>query len=359
MKLKSIVFMTATLIHAQAQSAPHDLFLQADDFKKTDSALQLTVALDAVNDTVDVFDLRQSEGISDDRGDYFGGHIHALYALNPTWQIEAAYHYREIDYAPDTNTIHTSLIGLRYTPHFSFLDKNDALTFRTSIWANRAEELKKSSATIVSGQRFETLSVHQPQDLQLQFDTLFSRKIDHMNQINAFASLGYSKVEVDQLNLQAKQGNCLIDINIDRNNQFTGSLLPPCGHGVVIGDAHQYNLDINKDLNYSSMYASFGGSWNWRYQNFESQLAYQYQYIWRNDIDDRIQNFGQNTIKDNHSIGLKLSYALHPKLTAFVQGEMYQHNFIGQIPFLYNGTTASRLERRYGLASFGLRLHSF
>ena len=208
--------------------------------------------------------------------------------------------------------------------------------------------------------------MEKPQDLQLQFDALFSRKIDHMNQVNAFASLGYSKVEVERLKLRTRYKGCLADIQVGSNNQYVGQLAERCNiDGLIVnqteilGDANDYGLDVDKDLNYDSYFASLGGSWNWRYQQFESQIAYQYQRLWRKDIDDRVAQFGNSAIKDNHSLGLKLSYDVTPRMTAFVQGELYQHNFIGQIPFLYNGTTASRLDRRYGLASLGLRLHHF
>jgi len=101
------------------------------------------------------------------------------------------------------------------------------------------------------------------------------------------------------------------------------------------------------------------GSWNWRYRQFESQLAYQYQRLWRNDIDDRVSNFGNSPIKDNHTLGAKFSYDFSPHVTGFIEGQVFQRNFVGDIPFLYNGVTASRLDKRYGLASVGITLHSF
>lgn len=366
MNLKTLCLALGACASGYTLAAPNDLFLQANDFKAQDSALQLTVALDAVNDTIDVFDMRQSEGVSGERGDYIGGHIAAEYQLNPKWSIEGSYYYRDIDLAPDTNTIHSALLGVRYQPELPFLAHNDAIAFRASVWGNRSDELTKSSPTRVNTHTFDQVSVTKPQDLQLQFDALFSRKIDHMNQVNAFASLGYSKVEIENLKMRTLYQGCLADINVGSNNQYTGQLAAPCKIGgstvhqlEITGDAKDYGLEVDKDLNYDSYFASLGGSWNWRYQQFESQIAYQYQYLWRQDIDDRVAQFGNSAIKDNHQLGLKLSYDLNPKMSAFVQGELYQHNFVGQIPFLYNGTTASRLDKRYGLASIGLRLHSF
>ena len=366
MKIKYLIIALTTLSSSYALAAPNDLFLQASDFKKNNHPLKLGIAVDAVNDTIDVLDMRQSEGVSGDRGDYLGGQITAEYQFHPDWRIEGRYDYREIDFAPDTNTIHSGLLGIRYQPQFSFLDKNDALAFRASMWGNQSDELTKSSPTRVNQNTFERVSVEQPQDLQLQLDALLSRKIDHMNQVNAFASLGYSKVELDHLNINARYRGCLANIHVDRSNHYTGQLLENCIiDGAVVndvestGNATEYGLDVNQDLNYDSYFASLGGSWNWRYQQFESQLAYQYQRLWREDIDGRVAQFGNRPVKDNHSLGLKLSYDFTPRITAFVQGELYQHNFVGHIPFLYNGVTASRLDRRYGLASLGLKLHSF
>ena len=366
MKLKYLALALSTGLSSYSVAAPNDLFLQADDFKKQDSALHVTVAVDAVNDAIDLFDMRQSEGVKGDRGDYIGGHIAAEYQLNSNWRVEGSYYYRDIDLAPDTNSIHSGLIGLRYQPELAFLDPNDAVAFRASVWGNRSDELSKSTPTQVNAHSFNKVTVEQPQDLQLQFDALFSRKIDHMNQVNAFASLGYSKVEVERLKLRTRYQGCLADISVASNNQYTGQLAEPCRIGGSIvhqleieGDAKDYGLEVDKDLNYDSYFASLGGSWNWRYQQFESQIAYQYQRLWRKDIDDRVAQFGNSAIKDNHQFGVKLSYDLSPNMSAFVQGELYQHNFVGQIPFLYNGTTASRLDRRYGLASVGLRLHRF
>jgi hypothetical protein len=365
MKLKAIFITAGTLLSSSIYAAPNDAFLQASEFKPSESPLRVTLALDAVNDTLDVFDFRESEGVTGTLGDYLGANIQAQYQLNPQWSLEGQYYYRDIDTSPDTNTIHTGLFGVRYTPELN-LAKGDSVALRASIWGNRADELKRSPRTMVNQHSFENIVVDQPQDLQLQLDGLFSRKIDHMNQVNGFVSAGYSKVEVDSLNMRARYRGCLADIHVRSNNYYTGHLAEPCviGGAVVTdlnieGDATDYGLDMNQDMNYDSFYASFGGSWNWRYQNFESQLAYQYQRLWRDGVDDRVSKQGHTSVEDNHTFGLKLSYDLSPNATAFVKGEVYESNFVGQIPFLYNSTTASNLDRRYGLATVGVTLHGF
>ncbi len=364
---KFALFCGFALVSHQCLAAPNDLFLQAKDLNSTsNTALKVTISADAVNDTLDVFDIRKSEGVTDQSaGDYQGFNIAALYRFTPNWAVEASFWQREIEYTQDTNKLQSALLGVRFTPQLS-LQPSSGLTFRGSIWANRADALSKTSPTRVNQHTFNQVNVENPEDLQIQLDAIFSKKLDHMNQLNAFASAGYSKVKVNAVNIQAKQQGCLMNIAIDSSNQYFGNLAQPCLSGnitltdlYVQGNANEYGLDIQQDLNYDSYFASLGGSWNWRYAKFESQLAYQYQYLWRDAIDDRVKNFGNQSIRDNHSLGLKLSYDIYPKITGFLKGEMYQHNFVGQIPFLYNGITASRLDKRYGIASIGLNFHGF
>ncbi|MCX0339718.1 MULTISPECIES: hypothetical protein [Acinetobacter] len=365
MKLRITALAVGCMLVTITYAAPNDLFLQARELKDTSSPLKVTLGADAVNDTIDIFDIRESEGGSGDQGDYRGAHIQADYQLNPQWGLEGRYQYREIDYDPDTNKIHTALLGVHYTPELN-LSSKDAVMFRASIWTNQSDDLNKTSATRFYGQSFEKIKVNKPQDWQFQLDSVFSRKLDPMNQINAFASLGYSQVEVDSLNFRSRYRGCLVDVAVQSDNQYRGNLAQPCViDGLLVnqleisGNAEEYGIDVDKDLNYDSIYASIGGSWNWRYRQFESQLGYQYQRLWRQDIDNRAKDFGNTAIKDNHTLGLKLSYDITPKVKTFVQAELYQHNFVGQIPFLYNGITASRLDRRYGLATLGVTFHGF
>ncbi|OTG72727.1 hypothetical protein B9T26_09615 [Acinetobacter sp. ANC 4169] len=367
MKFNYLPLLIGLIYGSSIYAAPEDLFLQSDIFtEQISTPFKLTLGLDAVDETIDFFDIRENAGIQDNStGDYRGAHVTAEYQFHPQWLLEGSYWYRELDYSQDTNTIHSLLLGIRYFPNFK-INENSVLFFRTSVWNNEADELNKSSPTEVNQRTFNQVTVNQPQDLNFQLDTVFSHQISPMHQINIFTSLGYSEVEVKNLKIQAQSNGCLVNINIQSNNQFTGNLAKPCSIGNipvtqlnVSGNANEYGIDIQKDLNYDSYYASLGGSWNWRYQNFESQLAYQYQHLWRNDIDDRVNNFGNQAIKDNHSLGAKFSYHFTSHVTAFIKGELYQHNFVGHIPFLYNAVTASHLDQRYGIATLGLTIYNF
>ena len=354
------------LIFSNSYAAPDDLFLQATPAK---NKLTSNISLDLVNDTVDFLNLRESEGVKEDSGDYIGGHLNIQYQLYPEWSINADYWHREIKFAQDTNKLNTTALGLTYAPENLSTDRSN-LAFKLSFWGNKANEVSKSTPTLVNGRKIDEVTVSNPRDMQLQLDTIYTHKIDFMNQINLFGSLGYSQVKVDELDLMVhltgEGRDCKANININSNNKVTGTPIGRCLiDGLIVRDidvgqyADQFGLDMQKDLNYDSYYAGLGGSWIWRYKQFESQIAYQYQRLWRNDIDDRVSNFGNAAIKDNHTLGAKFSYDFTPHITGFMQGEIYQNNFVGNIPFLYNGVTASRLDKRYGLASLGINVRMF
>lgn len=348
------------------QAAPSDPFLSSSFSTDQQPRLHLTASFDAVNDTIDFADFRQSEGLSDSStGDYQGFHLAANYQFHPQWSVDAEYWKRKIDFASDTNNIDSMLLAVRYKPELN-LSKKSSLSLRAGIWGNQANELNKSTPTRINQRNYEQVQVSQPEDIQFQLDGIFSHKIDHMNQLNLFTGSGYSKVKVNRLDIQTQSRGCLMNIAIHSDNRYYGQLARPCQVDNMLmtkmnisGNATEYGIDIQKDLNYEAWFAHFGGSWSWRYRAFESQLAYQYQHLWRKDIDDRVSSFGSSPISNNHTFAAKMSYDFSPQLTGFFQGELYQHNFTGNIPFLYNGVTASRLDRRYGLASLGITFHGF
>lgn len=361
-------FVCTSAFSIPALATTDYLFTQAKSLAKTDTKASISLGIDMVNDTVDIFDIRDSEGVKGDAGDYKGFHIKADYQISPLFNIEGAYWHREIEYGKDNNEIQTPYLALTFSPETLQTSKS-AFDLKLSAWSNISDNIKKSGSTQVGNisTPLQDIQVEDIKDLQFQLDGIFSHQIDFMNQINLFTGIGYSKVSVEQLKFQATHeklgmNGCSANVTVSSNNQYTAISTPQCDDLftiIVEGNARDFGVDIQKDLNYDSYYASLGGSWNWRYRQFESQLAYQYQRLWRKDIDDRISKFGNSPIKDNHTFGAKFSYDFTPKLTGYLQGQLFQNNLVGYVPFLYNGVTASRLDKRYGLASIGIQYHGF
>ena len=346
-------------------AAPNDVFLQPTVIN-TANPLSLEASYDLVNDTVDVFNIRASEGVlAENAGDYDGGHLKLSYAFHPQWVAQVAYWNRNIEYGQDTNKIDSWLTALEYQPQLA-LKPNDDVAIRLALWGNQSDQLSKSSTTVVNNQRFSNIQVNDLSDIQAQIDLLFSRRLDRQNKLNGFASLGYSKVEVDSLTARLTTRGCNFNIQVNSGNQLNGQLAAPCTTGgTTVTEASftdlasNYGLDMDKDLSYDAGFLSLGGSWNWSYKKFSTQLGYQYQYLMRQDIDDRVGNYGNSAVKSNHTLGLDVAYKVNPYVSLFAATQAFKNNFVGTIPFLYNSVTASRLDRKYGYVSLGVRLANF
>lgn len=88
-------------------------------------------------------------------------------------------------------------------------------------------------------------------------------------------------------------------------------------------------------------------------------MGYQFQYLVRSHVDSRVSAAGYSTIKSNHTLGLELGYAVTKNVDVFLRAQASVYNFVGTIPFLYNASTAGRLDRTYGYASIGVRFSGF
>ncbi|TDF66505.1 hypothetical protein [Cupriavidus sp. L7L] len=349
-----------------AQAASEDVFLRAEPTTGEFTGFRAEASYDAVNDTLDIFNLRTRQGPApDNAGDYRGGRFMLGYKFSHTWSGAATYWRRNIDYGQDTNSIDSWQLALHYDP-LAEPGARDRLIFRLSLWGDRSGAVSKTSPTQVRGTTFNQLRVDDPNDIQVQADMIFSGQATERSTLTGFIGGGFSRVSVGDVHAQVRRGNCNFNININSDNIASGSLAAPCRIGGSVlqeasfsANASQFGLDVNKDLNYTAAFATIGASWRWKYERFSTQLGYQFQYLFRNNIDDRLSNFGVSPIKSNHTLGLELSYNVVKNVELFVRGQAFRYNFVGTIPFLYNAATAGRLDRYYGYASFGVRFSGF
>lgn len=205
--MKRLTIFFSSLLSTYAFAAPDDLFLQAQPLTTSQDRFSALVSVDAINDHLDIFEIRDEGSQANGAGDYLGGNIALHYQLNPKASLEGSYWHRRADYAQDTNKIHSWLVGTRYLPEWR-LAPSDQLALRASIWGNYADQLSKSTPTALFGQSVPKVEVNELNDLQFQLDAIYSHKLDAMNQLNGFASFGYSKVEVENLTTQLNFMGC-------------------------------------------------------------------------------------------------------------------------------------------------------
>lgn len=349
-----------------ARAASEDEFLLAEPTTGESDRFRVEASYDAVNSTLDVFNLRTRQGpLPDGAGDYQGGRVMVGYKFSPYWSGAATYWRRNITYGQDTNGIDSWQVALHFDP-LAEPGARDRLLFRFSLWGDTAGALSKNSPTTVKGTTFNQLTVNNPNDIQAQADMMFSGQLNDYNTLTGFVGAGISRVTVGSINAQLRRGNCNFNVSINSDNMANGALAAPCSVGGVTlqqasfsTDASQFGINVGQDLNYTAGFFSLGGSWRWRYKDFGAHLGYQFQYLLRSDIDSRMSSYGASPIKSNHSLGLELSYKVVKNVELFVRGQAFLYNFVGTIPMLYNAATAGRLDRYYGYASFGVRFSGF
>ncbi len=349
-----------------ASAAPDDVFMQAEPATGEFTSFRAEASYDLVNSTVDIFNLRQSQGsVPDNAGDYRGGRLMLGYKFNPHWSGSATYWRRGIDYGKDTNNIDSWMLALHYDP-LAEPGARDRIMLRFSLWGDRAGSLTRSSAVKVGSTTFNGVTVHDANDVQGQADVIFSGQLTERNQLTGFLGLGVSRVTIGGINTSLQRGGCNFNVSIGSDNVANGNLAAPCRVGNVnlqsasfSSDAGQYGLNINDDFTYTAGFLNLGGSWRWKYENFSARLGYQFQYLVRSNVDSHTRAYGYSPIKSNHTLGMELSYAVVKNVEVFLRGQASLYNFVGTIPFLYNAATAGKMDRYYGYGSIGIRFSGF
>ncbi len=101
---------------------------------------------------------------------------------------------------------------------------------------------------------------------------------------------------------------------------------------------------VNLDRSEKSFFLGF--NYTVEFSSFIFDLNYEYLTIWgRDDVVKKTD--------DNHIINSALSYIVNKNLLLFVGGKLMLHQFNGVIPYLYNKYTKNKYDKKYGYAKVG------
>ncbi|MDQ0138666.1 hypothetical protein [Cupriavidus necator] len=293
---------------------------------------------------------------------YQGGHLRGGYKLSPAWSLEAGYWRRHVSYADDSAGIDSWLASTSYgliaTP-----DAGRKLTLRLSAWGNYTASLRKSGA--IPGNKLADFTIAHPNDTQVQADLVYTGQPWPNHSLSGFISGGYSWVRAGDIQGTLKQNSCLYNVRVSADNMAIGTLAAPCRVGratIASGgfrlNAADFGVDAGNSFNDSGAFVGAGGSWRWRYGAWSFTTGYHMQYFFR-ELDDRYMAYGAAKTQFNQTVLLQAAYTINRRVDLFVRGQGSQNSLMGYVPMLYNPVTASRLDRRYGLFSIGLRISGF
>jgi hypothetical protein len=346
------VLMLAT-VHVDA--APLDALLSAHPFHQAGD-MAFEASYDAMNSTLDVLGVRakDTQYAGTNVGDYSGAHVRAGYALTDNFSLDGGYWKRKISYRQDNESVDSWQAAAQYR---LYGDENSAAHYaiRLGVWGNQSGVLSKTSPTLFMGKTLNSVNVNNPQDAQIQLDTIGTWKLAEQTELSAFAGAGSSWIATGDMTANYTNGaGCNYNLTFTPNGT-SGVLTVPCSAPVVITN-FTTNQSITQEFSYRSNYYQLGGSLRWQKNDWILRGGYQFQHLNRNNVDVLIVSSGGVAYKNNHILLADVSYKLMPKVAVFTRVQVMSNQFVGEIPFAYNAVTAGKFNRRYGFASFGVNV---
>jgi len=322
--------------------------------------LELSVDYLVMNESVDIFDLRNEEldSVSADLrstslGDLEGGRVLVNFGLFATTNLHAEYARRDIEMGVAEFEIDTAELSLRQGVPLPWTAHGLALAFEGGARANRADDLRftrvrdidryvsridpdvtvteTASHVIITtgdGTVFSPKAGKPPLNIELEEmgdRTLFLRLLLGA-QVGRFTPSAFFEY-----------GHTHIDTRIDSNvAAFIG--------GSVAGEvAGRFPLDLDR----SEDYWKGGAQLSWSVlDEVTLQLAYEYLRLHRES--------GLDAADDNHIVKADLTWMFIPHMGLNLGGVYYRRQLNGVIPFLYNQFSKTTFDHEYGVLSLGL-----
>lgn len=353
---------------APLAAAPFDVTLSARP--ELGGARQLEVAADAMNDTLDVFGVRRRDADygGSKVGDYSGLHLRGGWSPADRWWIDGALWQRRIRYRNDRGNITSWQLGAQYrfageadSEPGGILHGTTAWAVRGSVWGNTAGGLDKRSPTTLGSYTMDSVHVDSPRDTQWQFDLIATRGGADAG-ITGFAGIQRSRVRYSHLSGTATAGGCPYAVSfgdatstLTQTSDCTGDAGTVAAGTQVSVDNAALGLHPRDALAYTATVfrAGVNAHRRWGPWHVLGGLAYEH-YSRSSGLKAAAQALSGTYQSGTLNAALEVGYRFTPSLTGFVRGTAWQHQLMGEVPFLYNAVTAKRSDRKYGIVTVGV-----
>lgn len=366
LKQSSLLFLLVLFVYAQTARC-EDFFVRDFLSGVTLSKHQLEISGDylIMNDTVDVFDIRDSRRDSvsstfdsETIGDLEGGRLLVAYGISDELMLSGGYTYRDADIT---------------ITNFEIDTYNLELTKRFNLNADQT-----LYAFAVLGGRFNTCSDFSTSNVEeidyfakkISSDYSVSESPGRVNISNGSLTLSSPIVErdgtlKDPLTLAMEDSSdysYFARFGVGKRWQGVNlALFGEIGHTEISGSIEtnldQYGIDLDRSvfagldssLDRDEDYAKVGFDFYWETRRgIAANLAYYYQVLNRDS--------GLEEYDDTHVIKGDIIVWLNRNLALDVGATYYSRQFNGAIPLLYNKYTQSTFDHDYGVVHCGLIL---
>ncbi len=326
--------------------------------------LELSLDYLSINDTLDIFDVRDSE-FSDNSsidsaglGDLQGIRLWLNYGLFPKTMLAAGVAYKDIDYASTSLSITSLDLSLRQMlidseyPLLPF-----AITMDLGVHADIGKDLIFTSDTDINRMIDRLTDQNVSVEINDQYVWIHRKTenseismgvpregkpdptvtIEEMQNISPFIRLTAGKMFKNIFpNVFLEYGHTFIASRID------SSLLAYFPEAMK-ASIPELPIDLDREENYLKIGANLLAKLP---LNFMVHLEYNYLKLFRDSNLDYIDY--------NQIVNADLFYRLTDRITLNVGGSFYERQLNGILPFLYNEYTQTTFDHQYGVVRFGM-----
>lgn len=357
-----ILVFVHTLFAQTINYAQHDLHTQVIAKNQTELSLEYTL----INDTVDVFNLKQSEfsntssigsmGDSDSLG------IGIRYGLSDTMMLSIKHSKRNIKYISETLTNQKSDIFLRYNIfHYDGAFFNSGVSVDVGYTRNKLKNfyLRKSTSINKMIKRilpnanaallysdginpFKGEPFARPEGYYARFNNTTTALTQ-----DPYVSL--IKTQDDSFYTRVLTGFHTDESITDfyAGYKYTSIKNTITTTQEILSLAQNEGIDLKKILDRDEAMLFLGFNYSINVDKFIYEFSYEYDHFLRDG--------GLGYVNYNHIFNAHISYILRKDLLISVGGKILYRQLNGEIPYLYNKYTQTTFDHKYGYATLGLQ----
>ncbi|MFA6145149.1 MAG: hypothetical protein WCW84_09900 [Sulfurimonas sp.] len=323
-------------------------------------AIEVSYQYKAMNNTLDVFNVKQSEFGSSNTlqtnglGDYTAHKIVTNYSPTANSLINFNLSSQAIGYGSSTLDV------LSYGGYGRYIFKPSSLVtvgVDVGVRGNKGKKVSMSSATDIQyylNNLGKNITASETNDY-----LWLTKNYDNLSLSAGFPKNKNPEISIDNMSDQTFYGRTSIAMAFET---FSPSFYIEMGHTAIsttidtnmddiAGNSFRdlfttytnFPISLNRNENYAS--AGFNLAINTPF-NTTLTTNYEYKKLFREN--------GLNFLNTNHTLEMLLSYAVTPELGVHVGGMYLYRQFNGNIPFLYNQYSQTSFDHPFGWCQVGI-----
>jgi hypothetical protein len=314
---------------------------------------QVSIAFQKVNETIDIFNIKESEFSSssknfDTLGDMEGIGLELGYAFDNKWYLNLDLNQKDMQYSSTTLTNKNLDIYLR---HQVYQENNRAFAVDIGYETNRASDTYMRNLDVINkGIKnifgYDNIRVTQKDEVYNLVastgQTLQLENKPYISIINTKDDSFYTRL-IGSFKKEHWLFDTYVGYTKTKIRNETGSSIWQEENSLL--QQTLKNVDLVQKRTDDMLFLGFGIIYQIN-RNWYSELNYQYNRIFRDK--------GLNETNMNHIFDLNLIYELNDDASIFIGGKLMSNQFNGEIPYLYGEYTDTSFDHKYGFANIGI-----